>query len=468
VRRVTDSKEAQAFLSLIHIEQYAPRSIEISYIAFKHHDLWMLYAARAFVRNIPSDVQPFEFVTDSIRAGRFSISGVGCSPSELIDGCLGGVFLTPHVEVRIFEESYSPSVRMEPFHPAGGQSRISVLTIASQLSRNLRFDPEIRLELNAADSPFGTFEELVNLLSLGRENDSEVTIEFVSYQAASIYLPGTFAKDGQANIEVALASGLDRNRLSLGVRRSRGGIAAPPQDVVRFSIKGSDFDWAEKDGVQRGNFTFEVGTTDVLQCFVNFNGVNYHSYWLSDPSTTANPRRVALSTFDPSLEITSDHLFKDVDGKIRSKEFEAGLSWMFWMLGFSPVHLGAQNVKAPNDAPDLLLCDARSNFLVVEATVGSLQNNNKIGKLWERTTRIREALQRHSLGHLEVMPVVVTKSEEKFVEAELEAAAKLGVSVVTRETLQALIQRTDFFPDADSNFDRLRAIPSALPISRVN
>lgn len=467
MRRIANSKEAQAFLSLIHIDQYAPRSTDVAYIAFKQQELWTLYAARAFVRNIAADAQPFYFETQSIRAGRFNTSDLESDVSGFIDSCLGGVLKTPHGDVEVFGKDYSPSVRISPFHPAGGQSRISVLTIASRLGRNLRFDPEIQLELNAADRPFGTFEELVGLLSLGRDNDSEVTVEFVSYQSASVYLPGTTVKDGKANIEVALASGLDRNKLRLGVRRSVGGIAAPPQDVLRFSILGSEFEWAEIDGVLRGKVAFDIGTTDVLQCFVNFNGVNYHSYWFSDPDTTANPRRVALSMFDPNLEITNDHVFRDVDGKARSNEFEAGLSWIFWMLGFSPVHIDMKNIKAPKDAPDLLLCDARSNFLVVEATVGSLQNNHKLGKLWERTTRLREALQRHSLGHLEVMPLIVTKAEEKFVESELEAAAKLGVSVVTREMLLTLIQRTDFFPDANSNFDRLRAFPNATSSSKI-
>lgn len=467
MRRIADSKEAQAFLSLIHIDQYAPRSTDVAYIAFKQQGLWMLYAARAFIRNIAADVQPFYFETQSLRAGRFDVSDLKSDISGFMESCLDGVLKTPHGDVRLFEENYSPSLRISPFHPAGGQSRISVLTIASQLGRNLRFDPEIQLELNSAATPFGTFEELVGLLTLGRDNDSEVTVEFVSYQSASVFLPGTNVKGGKANIEVALASGLDRNKLSLGVRRSVGGIAAPPQDVLRFSILGPEFEWAEIDGVQRGKVTFDIGTTDVLQCFVNFNGINYHSYWISDPDTTANPRRVALSLFDPNLEITSDHVFRDVDGKARSNEFEAGLSWIFWMLGFSPVHVDTKNIRSPKDAPDLLLCDERSNFLVVEATVGSLLNNNKLGKLWERTTRLREGLQKHSLGHLEVIPLIVTKSEEKFVESELEAAAKLGVSVVTREMLLSLIQRTDFFPDANSNFDRLRAFPNATASSKI-
>jgi len=464
LRRAKCVKEVQAFLALVAVDQYAPRSTELSYIAFKHQDLWQLYAARAFVRNNPIEMSPFHFETKSVRAGRFSLSDFNGDISKFIEKCLDGVFWTPGGEVQLFEESYSPSVRISPFHPAGVQSRISVLTIASQLSRNLQFDPDIKLELNASDNPFGTFDELVNLLSLARDNDSEVTVEFVSYQAASIYLPGSFVKDGKTTIEVVLASGLDRDKFSLGVRRSKGGITAAPQDVERFSIRGPEFDWKEIDGVLRGQTTFDVGSTDVLQCFANFNGVNYHSYWLSDPDTTANPRRVALTTFDPNLEISLDHVFRDADGKARANEFEAGLSWAFWLLGFSPLYIDVPNIRTPNDAPDLILCDARSNFLVVEATVGSLQNNNKLGKLWERTTRLREALQRQSLGHLEVMPVIVTKAEEKFVEADLEAASKLGVSVVTREKLHTLIQQTNFFPDANSNFDRLKGIPSAPPI----
>ena len=153
MRRARGAKEVQSFLSLVSVDQYAPRSTEISYIAFKQDEHWQLYAARAFVRNTTLDTSPIHFETSSIRAGRFSLSEFDGSISALIEKCLDGVFWTPNGEVQVFADSYTPSVRLNSFHPAGGQSRISVLTIAAQLHRNLQFDPDIKLELNTSDTP---------------------------------------------------------------------------------------------------------------------------------------------------------------------------------------------------------------------------------------------------------------------------------------------------------------------------
>ena len=286
-------------------------------------------------------------------------------------------------------------------------------------------------------------------------------MEFVCYQSAKIDTDKSYVRDGEAKIFVALSKSLDPAAFSLGVRQSKGGILAPPSEVERYAIDGSKFDWSEQDTHLLGQFSFHVGKSDVLQCFANFNGINYENYWLSDPDTTANPRRVALSAFDNNLDLTSDFLFADLEGKTRSNEFEVGLAWLFWMLGFSPVHIDVQNMKKLHDAPDMIFCDSRSNFLVVEATVGSLQNNHKLDKLWEKFTRLKESFRERSLSHLDIIPLIVTKRTEKYVAQELEAARRLGISVVTSEELRSLLHRSTFFPDPNSIFDRLKSLPDA-------
>lgn len=166
--------------------------------------------------------------------------------------------------------------------------------------------------------------------------------------------------------------------------------------------------------------------------------MNYDNYWLSDPKTTPNARRLALGTFDQDLELTREFLLEYEDKQKNSKAFDVAVSWLFWMLGFSSAQLDVQNITRSQAAPDLLFCDDRSNFLVVEATVGAIQNNQKLDKLWERAQLVRGALDRASLGHLEVRPVMVTRQPEKMVEQHIEIARKLGVSVVTkRDAFQA-------------------------------
>jgi hypothetical protein len=431
--------------------------MSVSYIAYKENEDWVLYAARVFIRNYPVTAVEFQLETQSVRAEMFSLGSSNAEIKNLIDKCLDGGFEAPLGNVKVFDDGYKPGVQFFPFHPSAIQERISLLSINSPLTRNLRFDPETKLELNAAEQPFDTFDELVSMLSLARDNDNQTSVEFVGHQSTRIIPEESRVEDGQAIVSVALALGLDPSKFSLGVRQAKSGLSTHPQDVKRFMIEGDALDWEVAEGNQKGLITFPIEESDLLQCFANYNNLNYANFWLSDPKKTSNPRRAAMSAFDPDLEQNSEHLFKDIDGKTRSNEFEAGIAWLFWMLGFSPAHLDLPNMRSLRDSPDALFCDGRSNFLIVEATVGSLKNNNKMDKLAERTTKLRETLSAQSLNHLQVVPVLVTKRNKSYVENEIEAASKLGISVVTSEDLRSFANRTSYFPDSNAVLDFLRS-----------
>ena len=451
--------QVQEFLSLASDEQYSPKSVQVSFIGYRHDGEWRLYAARVFIRNTTTEVAPLFVETKSICAGTFELSSIGVSVDAFLENCLLGEFKTSHHNLSIFDDTHNPSVNLTPFHPSSPQTRISVLSIRSQLRANLRFDQNIKLELNSLDTPYDTFDELVTLLSLARDNDGDASVEFVCFQSVVFNTSVKAIQESNANIVVHLAHGLDPKLFKLGVRRFPKGNMTSPIDAHRFSIPGIELEWSKADQFQAGVASFPVEDGDVLQCFANYNQLNYGNFWFADSAKTANPRRIALATFDKNLELAKDHLFLDPDEKNKSNEFEAGLLWMFWALGFSPVQIDLHQSKKRDHLPDFLFCDQRSNIIIAEATVGSLQNNNKLQKLKERTQRLQLSFDQNSSSQFEILPLIVTKLPERLVEDDRLVARNMGISVLASEELHSLFDRTSLYPDPNSIFDQLRQSP---------
>ena len=55
------------------------------------------------------------------------------------------------------------------------------------------------------------------------------------------------------------------------------------------------------------------------------------------------------------------------------------MSWLFWMLGFSVLHLGA--TKRVQDGPDLVATTPTEHYVVVECTTGQVKGESKLERL---------------------------------------------------------------------------------------
>jgi hypothetical protein len=120
--------------------------------------------------------------------------------------------------------------------------------------------------------------------------------------------------------------------------------------------------------------------------------------------------------------------------------FEACVSWLFWMLGFSPALLSA--TTKTTDASDILLTTPAGHFAVVEVTTGLLKAERKMPNLDARTEAVRRMLDASNQKHLRVLPVLVTSKSREAIKSELPDTEKLGICVVAREALEALVPRT--------------------------
>ena len=170
--------------------------------------------------------------------------------------------------------------------------------------------------------------------------------------------------------------------------------------------------------------------------------VHHPLWWFLPP--------VLYDLFDEKLEILQDFLTK-AQGKGRNaRDLEAGVSWLLWMLGFSVAHLGGTGKT--QEAPDLIATTPRGNFAVIECTTGLLKAENKLALLVERAEALKRRLEASGNRHLRVLPIIVTSKTREEVRADIEQAEKLGVVVMTRESLGDGLKQTLVLPDAEALF----------------
>jgi len=131
------------------------------------------------------------------------------------------------------------------------------------------------------------------------------------------------------------------------------------------------------------------------------------------------------------------------------------------MLGFSAAHLGGTGKT--QDAADLVVVSPSGQYAVVECTTGLLRTDNKLPLLIARAEAVRRRLDASNQSHLKVLPVIVTSKAREEVRADVEQAERLGVLVVTQETLEQLVTRSLIAPNADAIFSESeKAIQDAL------
>lgn len=256
-------------------------------------------------------------------------------------------------------------------------------------------------ELRAAETPFYDYNDLLREYSLEKLDKSKCRVEFIVFQAAAVDIERCKFNQVQATISVRLLKNLERDLFSLGIlHRSEG-------EDRRYTVRGNEFLWSDEEIFSTGEISIPVKMSDTLLCFANFNKINYGHYWLRDPSSTNNARHSTFSAFDPELSVIREYLFPKTTGKTKSREFEIGVHWLFWMMGFSPIMLDAQH--GLSEVPDNLLCDSLGRFILLESTVDRVSNKEKLEKLAQRHQQLRKQLHAHELDHVESVPTIVTR-----------------------------------------------------------
>lgn len=443
-------KNIDDFLRSIANVGDAYQNDSFSYLTIKNDDGFVLVQGTLYLNSQEPKLPKGRFETEHIRAGHLDIckapDGRRAFIEQLGQGRLEtpeGAFLFPP------NSSGSHGANYHPFHEIGlqAQRRLGILSIlGAETAAYLHAQqPHLDWEARASPTPYDGLQEILSEyqpgIMQGVNRVDIAALDLVAIDTSSVVEGET------ATLMVRSAVNADPDQVSVGFR-----VLDQGRVVKRGKLAGTEFDWKSGDGVNIGTAKFAVPKAGVIQAFAQHNGIVYHHYYFADPQSFQNSRRAAYEAFDPKMATFHDILSKAQSPRPEAREFEAAMPWLFWMLGFSPAHVGGP--PRMREAADFLVATPNGNLAVVECTVGLLKDDSKLPRLHDRTEAVKRNLSASGAKHLRVLPVIITAKSQAEIRPDIEQAEKLGVFIITRDGIERLVERTMFPQNADQLFEQ--------------
>lgn len=447
---LNEKERIEKFFSTIDPWIKAYSNIGLSYFAVRKDGEINLLQARLFLNIAPSTISPTRIETVSMLAGYFNFTELGMKLRDFVERLVkDGEIDTPLGQFKFPSEKEGEySANFDPFHQEGiaSGSRLSVLKIRGASKYTFIEQTKFDWELKAAPKPFDSLDELLSILALGGGRDDSANIEIVAYRVVEINFNSVISS-AEAKPSIFLAKSLKKSKCQIGYR-----VFLHGNIVDRGSIQGSDLTWTERDAYLHGEGWFVIPQGAALHCVASYDGYAHHQGWIADPNNFQNSRRVLLEESHGGLAILRSYLFEEQRRGKDGRDFEFGVAWLMWMLGFSPSQVGG--TENTSDAVDMVATTPSGNILIVECTTGLLKSD-KVAKLIERSELIRKRLVSSGNHHLKVQPVIVTSKPKDEVKAYIEEVQNKGIAVVTKENLETALSQTIVLPNSEIIFDGL-------------
>jgi hypothetical protein len=293
-----------------------------SYIAIKNGSEFFLLQGRVLLTQGTLQ-SPTHFESEHIRAGSCPLSELKLKASQLVERLTSGSLSTPQGEIRFSpNDGRSFLATYDPIHQAGQstQSRLDVLTILGGAGRQYIVQPMLDWELKASPTPYDNLQELAFEYSLGALRDV-INVEVVAFNVAAVDAASTITST-TGKLAVRLAPGLAPKHVTLGYR-----VFSYGRVVKRSSVHGKKMLWEKQEAFQHGRVEVEVPPAAVLHCVASYRGIAQHHYWVADPTTAPNARRVVYELADNQLEILNDLLTRPQSRGRDARELETGVAW---------------------------------------------------------------------------------------------------------------------------------------------
>ena len=438
-----DSQKAiDDFLRVIDRIKIAYSEIHFSYVAVRQGSEFLIARARLGLFTIRPVAQLTQFESESVVAGCFKLSDLGYDVPSFVRELATGAPRTPGKEVKLLAlDNGEVIAQFVPVYPEGGQQRLSVLVLNGKQPIDPLSRSNLDWEVRAAAIPYTGLDDIAHEYQCGAINIDHAIIEVMASNVAVI--GGHSTIDGtRARLTLHIAANLPLERASMGLLEFANGRC-----INRKTLASTEFSWETLEGVQSGTVDIEVSLGSMLQCIANYGAVSQHYWWVVDPMRSQNPRRLAFEVFDDKLAVLSELLNQQSRGAAR--DLEAGVAWLFWMLGFGVAHLGSTSKL--QDAVDIFVTAPSGGMAVVECTTGMLREQNKMMNLIGRTQAIRRKMT-DSGQNVPLLPIMVTSRTRAEIEPELEQAEKLGIVVMANEEISSLLNQTTILPNADQMY----------------
>ena len=424
---------------------------EFSFIVHQDHDGPSLVAAKLILAPLAIDTPERKIKTGPFYAYSGRLSNISLTPRTLLERLLEG--FVPGGD-QVFKLAASTNHELSPrlFRSGGLTSGLDKQQQIYELfgfgfGKNYPHTEDVDWSLRSSDIPYGNINDLLSDFGLAGGNHPLQVIAL-----PPILIDTTSRICGETGIlRIRLAKSLVKENASIGVVVQSQGKA-----VLRKRLSGNVFDWqddAKSNGVLVGTTNITVPKASVSHCFANYNTTSYHHYWIGDPDALQNPLRTMFEVFDPGLEVTKN-LLSSSPKRGSSNDYESSVSWILWMLGFSPLCLGGS--KKLSDGPDLIAISQDGNVIVVECTLGGLKTDNKLQKLIDRTNDVRRALERANAAHVICLPALVTSRPRSEIEDDIVEYEKRGIVVYTAEDIDPILGSTLTSPQSKTRFEELK------------
>lgn len=447
-----------AFFDAIRPVENAYQHPVFNFVAILHEDKYAIAQAALLLDIAPQKQKPALFNSLNVRGGSYSLAELNLDPKGLLEALYAGVVKTPDGDVHYLKPNNHdyPSPFYVPFHDYGIENRVrlNILRISSRSPLENISSLELDWQLKGEPTPYESLQELAFTYRLGQLRRDQANVEIVGYNVAAVDLSSKI-EGTKAWPTMHVAPALDPSKVRLGYRiQEKSGI------TKRGSIAGGSLNWEEKDGLRHATAEIDLPTAAILHCIASYDGITQQFGLLLDPKTVQNPRRAVLDGIDTGFPILNE-IILNPNGKHDSTDLEAAVSWILWMLGFSPAHFG--DTKGMKEGVDIVAVSPAGNMALVECTVSQLKSD-KVSQLHDRAESARQALIASGNPHLRVLPVIVTsKPKKELASVDIEKAERLGILVYSREDLLAALDRTRFVENAEELFSEAEgAAASAL------
>jgi hypothetical protein len=421
-----------------------------SFLAVPRDGTLLLLQGRLFLQIDAGSIPKKIFKTDGVVVGNMTLAEVGLTYREFLDRLVTNHEVdTPVGKLKFpLDPSGAPSVNFFPFHQEGigNGSRLPVLMISGVQRHGLVQQPQIDWELAGAAQPYESLSELLYEYSLGGYQGDFAVVEVVAHTVAFVDFASKVVGE-TAEPALRLAKGADPARAQLSYR-----VVLHGNVVERGMLSSSEMVWTDEEHLRRGVGKVKIPSGAVLQCFALYSGQAHNKGWIADPALSQNSRRAVFEEFDQGQVVLKDFLFESQRVRKEARDFEVGVAWLLWMLGFSVAHAGA--TPRTSEAADILASTPAGHVAIVECTTGHLKADSKLARLVERSQTIRKRLDESGNRHLKLLPVIVTSLGKEEVKADLDQARSLGVAVATREDLVSALNQTIATSNAESIFTR--------------
>ena len=420
----------------------------ISYLAFHHNGHWRLARAKLYLENLPESMLP-PYETASVRIARHRFADIGKSVKQFLnDSIEASSFEFPEGPCEFTCDKHGHSIHVADLHHDGLRegNRLRMLTISGTSMPEYVDEQAMNWELKSHPQPYDSLQELANSYGTGLPNGGQPTVELIAYQTTAIEKATSTIKDTKAMLCQVLLKGFNPEKASLGYIVYGGNRA-----LKRGSFNGAEMTWSTDLEIQRGRISLVVEPGSVVKCFARYAGVTHHETWVDDPSISQNQRRTAYATFDEGLSGMKALLEGPYVKGRDARQVETALSWLLWMIGFSPIQIGG--VSKTQTAPDLIVAAPNGNLAVIECTTGLLNADKKLPQLAARTVQVRKKLDAAGNPGTRLISLLITTRTRDEVASELDQAHQSNILVATKEDIDRAISQSLVSMDANALYE---------------